>query len=616
MGKVSNINFFKQETHQPDKAQVSQVAQRSSVQIRRKMAFAIKKTADSLVQMGMQDLAKSVAAVYRDAACESFTVSVIGEFNRGKSSMINRMLGQSFLPEGNLPTTAILTRIMYGVNPMITFYAKNGTKVKDAELKPESWEGWVADNFGDKEPEGLAVVRLKNDFLGKYGIELIDCPGAGDLEEKRARQIGDALTRSDGVILTIDATQPMSMSEQLFVEQRILTRKNPFMMLALNKLDLTPLQERDKLIQFIYTKLSQWNLDIPVVIPNNIELPSEQYQDIVGVDKLFKVLISWVQNPQRAELTEQWLLSRVESILDIAENSLKQQVELLDADDSKRLMLIKEKEGKLSVFADRWNALRMELEKRLTLCMKQFVEKTEKEQGVMIERLQFEAGHTQNAQKWWKEDYPYRLKVELANLSAKLENYTSGIIANDARWFNQQLERQFKTFINIEKQTVTSEETMLELQSMGRKLDIKDLTGERNKFRIGTTALSIAGALALSATGFGFLSLIATLGVGSGASIMSETIFRKKIEQQREDLKAAIAKDVPRILMEATAESETRLKIIYNNIAQEASKTEKLWMEAQRKAIQKANQPTDGEQRAKIDKYLAETKQLRELLNS
>ena len=154
MGKVSNINFFKQETHQPDKAQVSQVAQRSRVQIRRKMAFAIKKTADSLVQMGMQDLAKSVAAVYRDAACESFTVSVIGEFNRGKSSMINRMLGQSFLPEGNLPTTAILTRIMYGVNPMITFYAKNGTKVKDAELKPESWEGWVADNFGDKEPEG------------------------------------------------------------------------------------------------------------------------------------------------------------------------------------------------------------------------------------------------------------------------------------------------------------------------------------------------------------------------------------------------------------------------------------------------------------------------------
>src|SRR5579871_4213508 len=43
-----------------------------------------------------------------------FTLLVLGEFKRGKSTLINRLLGADVLPVGAAPTTAVVTRVAYG----------------------------------------------------------------------------------------------------------------------------------------------------------------------------------------------------------------------------------------------------------------------------------------------------------------------------------------------------------------------------------------------------------------------------------------------------------------------------------------------------------------------
>ena len=48
---------------------------------------------------------------------ENFTVVVLGEFSRGKSTFINALLGKSLLPMDVLPETAVLSALLYGDEP-------------------------------------------------------------------------------------------------------------------------------------------------------------------------------------------------------------------------------------------------------------------------------------------------------------------------------------------------------------------------------------------------------------------------------------------------------------------------------------------------------------------
>ena len=50
---------------------------------------------------------------------ENFTVVVLGEFSRGKSTFINALLGKSLLPMDVLPETAVLSALLYGDEPEV-----------------------------------------------------------------------------------------------------------------------------------------------------------------------------------------------------------------------------------------------------------------------------------------------------------------------------------------------------------------------------------------------------------------------------------------------------------------------------------------------------------------
>jgi ribosome biogenesis GTPase A len=55
-----------------------------------------------------------------------FHVVVLGEFKRGKSTLINALLGNDILPMGVLPLTAVGIQVSYGSSPPKVFY-RNGT---------------------------------------------------------------------------------------------------------------------------------------------------------------------------------------------------------------------------------------------------------------------------------------------------------------------------------------------------------------------------------------------------------------------------------------------------------------------------------------------------------
>lgn len=555
----------------------------------------------TLKKANMNSFATDIDTMARDVNRQRFTVAVVGEFSRGKSSFINKMFGRELLPVANMPTTAMLTRIRYSAKEAITVVDSKTRTQTVLPISPDSWTNYVADMSGN-DPSGVAFVGIDNPWL-KNGIEIIDTPGAGDLEEKRAALIGDALNGSDSAIITVSAERAMSMSEKLFIEERLISKKTPFLMLVITKLDLIDIAQRDKIIDFVKTKLSMWKMNnIPVYVPYKIEMPNDRYDSIIGMDKVVNRLNDWMLGSDRKKLTEQWLALKLSNSLQSAIDAANEQKCLISSDsESKKQQLIEQKTEMLARAEDKWKEIVGTLKLRADECYDLFLEKATEYRQSMVEKLQYELSHTGNVKKWWTEDYPYRLKIEMTNMSVAMENAVSRRVTKDIMWLNSSLEKNFKTSVVYTPEDITDKETYTQFD-INSDVKVKDLSSGRTISRIGITALSITAALTCSF--IGVASIIGTMGVSTGGSVLTEGIFKKKIEDQKDIVKREIANCTPKVVDNAMAYSERRAKNIYADLATEATKKQTAWMENQKNIIAAAKDNSGEEGIVRMDSVI------------
>lgn len=614
MKLASNTDFFEKkgtEVHgyTPDKFTSTGQQEVNRVEKRQRKASGkiftlITQTIDVLEKCGFGKMSARVSQIQNDLMRERFVVSVVGEFNHGKSTFLNHLLDDAaMLPVADLPTTAVLTRIRYANHPQMVVFDEKGVRKATLDIHKDSWNGLVANNFGKEEPKGSVIVGIPNAWLGKSNIELVDCPGAGDLSEERAKVIGDVLNRTDGAVIALSATAALSNSEKVFIKNRILSRKTPFTLIIVNKLDLVKKNERNRVIKYIKDVLVLNKMDIPVYIPYDIEMPDATYDSIIGMDKVMTAIVDWIHTPEREQLMENWAKMRISEIVGTAIETLSEQEKLLKLNDKKRLEVIESKKQALNVLELEWNDLALKLQSKSNDCYARLLEKVKEYSCDIVERLQYEASHAGSPEKWWKEDYPYRLKVELANMSVGLENVISRIVSNDAKWFNDTLNQKFCSAIQVGSIYITDKDEYRSQKSQ-RTLEFENLSKKQNYARIGTVALSLALAPA-----FG---LVATMGVGTAGTLITSSVFKKKIEEQRNLVKEAIAKDVPAIVMQATANSEKRIQRLYDEMLDDSDKKKQSWLDAQSVTIENAN---PSQVQSQLDSITANKAQLAEIIN-
>jgi len=167
------------------------------------------------------------------------TIAVIGPFKRGKTTLINTILGAPLLPVGIVPITAAITRIEYaeqkdGVDStMATVYFTNGLsqQVPAADL-----HAYISEQENHDNERGVAEVELLTDadFL-KDGLTLVDTPGVGSVHEQNSKSAMDFARESDGVIFMLSVDSPLNQIEVDFLRKvRRFAGKFYF---AVNKID-------------------------------------------------------------------------------------------------------------------------------------------------------------------------------------------------------------------------------------------------------------------------------------------------------------------------------------------------------------------------------------------
>ena len=136
---------------------------------------------------------------------ELFLIVVVGEFNAGKSALVNALLGESVLNEGATPTTSRVTLVKWG--------EQAGEQVVD---------------------ENFAVFTYPLPLLQELNI--VDTPGTNAVIRQHERLTNEFIPRSDLVLFITSADRPMTESERQFLE-RILTWGKKIVF-VLNKADI------------------------------------------------------------------------------------------------------------------------------------------------------------------------------------------------------------------------------------------------------------------------------------------------------------------------------------------------------------------------------------------
>lgn len=590
--KISDTGFFQRraEAADPLKEEIENrkaPEKAKALKIGKVVEAVLADSKEALNAAGYQSMAEDLEKLWRSSGRERFTVAVVGEFSRGKSTFINKLLGKDFLPEGDLPTTAVMTRIRYNDREVIMAFDQNNKKISERALSQESWEGLVAQNFGGEDFQGTVLAGISSQWLHERNIELIDTPGAGDLSEARAKIVGEVLLGCDGAIIAVSATAALSLSEKLFIEERLTARKMPFLMLVITKLDLVPAGERVQIVRYIENRLKSWNMDIPIYIPYPIEMEDDSYRNITGMDKVMDEIAGWAACTEREQLVETWLLGKISDILKNASSALAEKLRLIEEqDEKKRAEQIALKKQQLAKARLEWGDLQLQMQQKCTKCYQLLLSQIDDHAAKITERLQYELSHAGDLQRWWQEDFPYRIKIELTNMAVSIENTASKRIEEDVRWYCAAIEKTFQSHVLYRKETIADKHMFNKIE-IGGDIELEDLGKQRMAVKIGSAVLSVSGFALFSA--MGFMPIIATMGIGTGTTIFSERFFKKKLEEQRTKLKDEIAHCVPAYIEQSMEDSENRLEAVYKNIMDEADKSEQAWLAAQQAAMDSVN---------------------------
>ncbi len=175
------------------------------------------------------------------------TVSVVGDFNSGKSTFINALLGMDVCPVGDEPTTASVTRFVHGDEKRIEQEQADGTRVALDEADYRALAQHKKE--GDSEPHTFRI-SVNSPVLDH--IQLVDTPGfnAPPPNANDTRVPEEAVIESDVLFVLTDANKgnpSNTLLEQLErISQSSTNESRQPVFLLLNKAEgLPPSQRRE-----------------------------------------------------------------------------------------------------------------------------------------------------------------------------------------------------------------------------------------------------------------------------------------------------------------------------------------------------------------------------------
>jgi small GTP-binding protein len=161
-------------------------------------------------------------------------ILVVGEAKRGKSTLVNALLGDRVLPTGALPVTALTTTLTHGNTAEVEAHYADGRTVRQTDLSVLVDLVTEDGNPGNIRGVNSVTVRLPNALLAA-GVELVDTPGIGSIHEHNTAEAHHALGQMDAAVVVTATDPPITAAEREFLTR--VRRLAVHTFLVLNKTD-------------------------------------------------------------------------------------------------------------------------------------------------------------------------------------------------------------------------------------------------------------------------------------------------------------------------------------------------------------------------------------------
>lgn len=190
-----------------------------------------------LQEVKKEETIKQIAQLFDRVSSNTVTIMVCGEYKRGKSSIVNAIVGEQICPVDDCITTSSVSLIKYGARPrVIRHFLSGDNKVATESVDIDSIEKFSKGSSINTDNTILLEIEIPNEKL-KSGLAILDTPGIGGLDPRHLTLTTFALTKADSVFFVADAQEPISASELSFIKEKI----SPFgtnIKIILNKIDL------------------------------------------------------------------------------------------------------------------------------------------------------------------------------------------------------------------------------------------------------------------------------------------------------------------------------------------------------------------------------------------
>jgi tRNA U34 5-carboxymethylaminomethyl modifying GTPase MnmE/TrmE len=199
---------------------------------------------------------------------ERLHLAVLGQFKRGKSTLVNALLGAPIMPAAVVPLTAIPTFVEYGNTPVLRTVARGEVTENFGPLSEETLQRLlferVTEEGNPNNRQHLSHVGIT--FLSQLlrgGIVLIDTPGVGSTFRHNTETAEAVLPECDVALFVVSPDPPITEVEVQYLSRIGATASQ--ILVVLNKIDTLGEHDRAASLRFLKRVLETVGLkDVPV----------------------------------------------------------------------------------------------------------------------------------------------------------------------------------------------------------------------------------------------------------------------------------------------------------------------------------------------------------------
>jgi predicted GTPase len=200
------------------------------------------------------------------ALCQQrFYLAVLGKAKRGKSTLINALLGRKddlLAPVDKLPVSSAISRFRWAEKEQAVVMFRDGHRQL---IGMERIREFVTEEHNPENVKGVDVVEIEGPFRSlQGGLELVDTPGAGSLHEHHDAILHAFIPQADAVIFLVTARMPLDQDE-LDLLQKVKQADIRKIFFAINRVDECSEQDIQDAIAHNTAMLTRARIDVQTI---------------------------------------------------------------------------------------------------------------------------------------------------------------------------------------------------------------------------------------------------------------------------------------------------------------------------------------------------------------